>query len=171
MPAEARSAAKEINQQFRDASGLFVLEPMRGIGESEELRVRAIAQAFARHFRQKEGVALAPEDARGDADGFVWKFDASAEEGAIPVDHAGEGAGLGPSSAILGEVVLGESAGAAGTQKGSLADAEVECGEEGFGQPGKLEEKHIPTAEELTRTRAEEFSHHRGMRDVEHCEL
>ena len=80
-----------------------MLQPMCGVGESEELRVRAIAQAFVSHFRQEEGVTLAPEDACGDADGFVWKFDARAEEGAIPVDHAGEGAGLRPCSAILGE--------------------------------------------------------------------
>lgn len=49
---------------------------MRGVGESEEFRVRAIAQAFVRHFLQEEGVAFAPKDACGDMDGFVWKFDA-----------------------------------------------------------------------------------------------
>src|SRR5947207_12547268 len=115
----ARSASKEINQQFRDASGLFVLQPMRGIGEGEEFRVRAIAQAFARHFGQKEGVAFAPEDACGDADNFVWKFDASAEERAIPIDHAGEGAGPRPSRSILREIFRGESVWAARAEQSS----------------------------------------------------
>src|SRR5213082_2827364 len=153
-PTEARSAAKEIDQQFRDASGLFVLEPMRGIGEGEKFRVRAVAQAFARHFGQKEGVAFAPEDACGDADDFVWKFDASAEERAIPIDHAGEGAGLRPGGAILGEIFLGKSAWTAGAEQRSRADAEVERGENRFRQPGKLKEEHVPAPEQLMRTRA-----------------
>jgi len=78
-----------------------MLEPMRGSGEGEEFRVRAVAQAFMRHFGQKEGVAFAPEEACGDADDFVWKFDASAEERAIPIDYGGESAGLRPSRSIL----------------------------------------------------------------------
>ena len=47
----------------------------------------------------------------------------------------------------------------------------VESGEERLRQPGKLEEEHIPTTQELTRTRAEEPSHHRRMRDIEYGEL
>src|SRR5207245_7290365 len=112
-PTEARSAAEEINQQFGDTVRLFVLQPMRGVREGEELRVRAIAQAFVSHLRQQEGVAFAPEDACGDADGFVKKFDGSAEQGAIPVDHAGEGTRLRPRRAILREIFEGESARAA----------------------------------------------------------
>src|SRR6266700_1964353 len=122
---------------------------MRGVGESEKLRVRAVAQAFVGHFRQEKGVALAPQDACRDAYRFVWKFGASAEEGAIPVDHACERAALRPGGAVLGEIFRGESAGAAGAEKRSRADAEVECGEKGFRQPGKLEKKYVPTAEEL----------------------
>ncbi len=103
-----------------------MLEPMRGVGESEKLRVRAVAQAFVGHFRQEKGVALAPEDACRDAHGFVWKCDTCAEEGAIPVDHAGERAGLRPGGAVLGEIYRGESAGAAGAEKRSRANAKVE---------------------------------------------
>src|SRR5712692_1434451 len=144
---------------------------MRGVGEGEELGVRAVAQAFVRHFGQKEGVTRAPEDAGGDADSFVWEFDASAEQGAVPVDHAGERAGLRPCSAVLGEISGGESAWAARVEKGTHADAEVESGENGFRQPGELEEEHVPTAEHLTRTRTDEFAHHGRMRDVENDEL
>ncbi len=64
------------------------MEPMRGVGESEEFSACAVAQAFARHFGEKEGVTLAPEDAGGYTYGLVWKFNASSEKRAIPVDHA-----------------------------------------------------------------------------------
>jgi len=53
---------------------------MRGAGESEEFGACAVAQTFVGHFGQEEGVAFAPQDACGHADGFVWKLDASAEE-------------------------------------------------------------------------------------------
>src|SRR5258708_2327034 len=113
MTTQTPSAAEEVNQQFGDTGGLFVLKPMRGIGEGKELRVRAVTQAFARHFGHEEGVALAPQDARGDAHGLVWEFDACAEQGAVPVDHAGEGTALRPRGAILRQIFGGESARAA----------------------------------------------------------
>src|SRR5258708_38397199 len=69
---------------------------MRGVGEGEELGVRAVAQTFVSHFGQEEIVALAPEDAGGDADGLVREFGASAEERAIPIDHGGFGGGVRP---------------------------------------------------------------------------
>src|ERR1700674_725036 len=81
--------AEEIDQELRDAGGFFVLKPMRGVGEGEKLSARAIAQTFVSHFGQEEIVALAPQNAGGDADGFILKFDASAKEGAVPVDHGG----------------------------------------------------------------------------------
>ena len=102
---------------------------------------------------------------------LVWKFDASAEERAVPVDHAGQGSWLRPCSAVLDEVFTREGTWAAGTQKGTRADAEVKSGENRFGQPGELEEEHVPAAEDLARTRSEEFAHHRRMRDVEDDEL
>src|SRR5258705_2172022 len=79
-----------------------MLEPMGGVGEGEELGARAVAQAFVSHFGQKEMVALAPEDTGGDADGFVREFGASAEEGAVPVDHGGYGGRPRPPRAALG---------------------------------------------------------------------
>src|SRR5713226_7725372 len=120
---------------------------MSGVGEGEELGVRAVAQAFVRHFGQKEGVTRAPEDAGGDAHSFVWEFDASAEQGAVPVDHTGERAGLRPCSSVFGEISGGESAWAARAEKRLRANAEVERGEDGFREPGKLKEKHVQTAE------------------------
>src|SRR5258706_15430187 len=97
-----------------------MLEPMGGVGEGEELGARAVAQAFVSHFGQKEIVALAPEDTGGDADGFVREFGASAEEGAVPVDHGGLGAGVGPRGAVLGEKFGGggAQAGGAGERRG-----------------------------------------------------
>ena len=165
------SSAKEVREYLRDSIRFLVLEPVRGVGKGEELSAGAIAQAFVSHFRQEKIVALAPEDAGGDADVLVLKFDPSAEEGAIPVDHAGQSAGLRPGAPILGEVFSREGARAAGVEERVRAKAEVEGGEKRFRQPGELEEKHVPTAEELTRMRAEEFAHHRRMRDVEDGEL
>jgi hypothetical protein len=165
------SATEKINQQFRDASWLFVLEPMRGVRESKELCTRAVAQTFVRHFGQEEVVAFAPQDASGDTNGLVWKFDSGAKERAIPIDHGSYGTGLGPRGAILAEIFVGKGARAAGAEKRTRAHVEVESGEKGFRQPRELEEKHVPTAEKLTRTRAEEFAHHRGMRDVENHEF
>ena len=85
----ARLDAEEIDQELRDTGGFFVLEPVRGVSEGEELGARAIAQTFVSHFGQEEIVALAPEDAGGDADGLVREFGASAEEGAVPINHSG----------------------------------------------------------------------------------
>src|SRR5258708_27336208 len=144
---------------------------MRGAGESEEFGACAVAQTFVGHFGHEEGVALAPQDAGWDANGLVWKLDASAEERAVPIDHAGEGCGLRPCSTILGEIFIREGARAAGAQKGTRADAEVKSGENRFRQPGQLKKEHVPTAEKLARPRAEEFSHHRRMRDVEDEQL
>jgi hypothetical protein len=42
--------AEEINQEFGDAGWLLVLEPVRSIGESDELGLRAIAKAVLCHF-------------------------------------------------------------------------------------------------------------------------
>src|SRR6202030_165504 len=89
-----RLDAEEIDQEFRAASGFFVLEPVCGVGEGEKFSVVAVAQTFVSHFGQEEIVALAPEDARGNADGFVWKFGASAKERAVPIDHGSQGAWL-----------------------------------------------------------------------------
>src|SRR6202521_1810631 len=144
---------------------------MRGVGEGEKFRARAVAQAFMSHFGQEEGVALAPEDAGGDTDGLVCKSGASPEEGAIPVDHGGERPGLRPRGAVLGEILLREGARAARSEKRTRANAEVVGGEKCLRQPGELEEEHVPTAKELTRTRAEEFAHHRRMRNVEDSQL
>src|SRR5258708_14459789 len=144
---------------------------MRGVGESEEFHARAVTQTFVGHFGQEEGVALAPEDAVRDGNGCVWNLDASAEEPAVAVDHGGQGAGLRPCSAVLDEVFIREGAGAAGAEKGTRADAEVKSGENRFRQPGQLKEEHVPTAEKLARPCAEEFAHHRRMRDVEDNEL
>src|SRR5256884_5174516 len=82
-------------------------------------------------FRSKESRRAPPEDARGDADGFVLKFDASAKEGAVPIDHGGEGAGLRPRGAGLVEIFGGEGAPAAGAGKRARTGAEVEGGEKG----------------------------------------
>src|SRR6266849_688818 len=120
---------------------------MSGVGEGEDLCVRAVAQTLVSHFGHEEVVAFTPKDAGGDAHSFVWEFDASAEQGAVPVDHAGERAGLRPCRAVLGEISGGESAWAARAEKRLRANAEVERGEEGFREPGKLKEKHVPTAE------------------------
>src|SRR5712664_3303890 len=158
--ARARLREEEIDQELRNTGRLFVLEPVGGVGEGEELGVGAVAQTFVSHFGQEETVSLAPEDARWDADGFVREFGASAEERAVPIDHAGEGAGLRPRSAVLSEIVGGESARAAGAEKRSCADMKIEGGKDGFRQPGNLKEEHVPTAEQLTRTSAEEFAHH-----------
>src|SRR5689334_22189138 len=109
---------------------------MRRIGKSEKFGACTVAQTFVRHFGQQEGVAFAPEDACGHANGLVRKFDANAEEGAIPVDHACEGVGLRPCGAVLDEVFICEGSWATGAQKRSLAESEVESGKKGFRQPG-----------------------------------
>src|SRR6266849_2686005 len=113
---------------------------MSGVGEGEDLCVRAVAQTLVSHFGHEEVVAFTPKDAGGGADSFVWEFDASAEQGAVPVDHACERAGSRPCSAVFGEISGGESAWAARVKKGTRADTEVESGEQGFRQPGELEE-------------------------------
>src|SRR5258707_14320667 len=112
-----------------------MLEPMGGVGEGEEFGVRAIAQTFVSHFGQKEIVALAPEDAGVDADGFVREFDASAEEGAVPVDHGGESAGPRPCGAVLGGIFGGEGTRATGAEKRGGADAEMGNGKKDFREP------------------------------------
>ena len=106
--------AEEIDEEFGDACGFFVLEPMGGVGKSVEFGVVAIAEAIVGHFGEEEGVALAPEDARGDVHGRIRKFAAMPEGGAIPVNHAVERAGVRPRGAVLGEIFVGESVGAAG---------------------------------------------------------
>jgi len=104
--------AKEIDEEFGNASGLFVLEPVRGVCERVEFGGVAIAETVVGHVGEKKGVALAPEDARGDVDSRVREFAAMAERGAVPVDRRGERAGLRPSGAVLGEIFAGESVGA-----------------------------------------------------------
>src|SRR2546425_12308375 len=102
---------------------------MSGVGEGEKLGARAVAQAFVSHFGQEEGVAFAPKDARGDENGVVREFGASAEECAGPVNHAGEGAGLRPCSAVLGEIFSAEGTWEAGAQTRAGAEAHVGSGE------------------------------------------
>src|SRR5437879_13844197 len=99
-----------------------MLKPMSGVGKGEELGVRAVAQTLLRHFSQEEGVAFAPKDAGGHTSGFIWKLDAGAEERAVPVDHAGEGSGLRPGSAVLDEVCMRGGARAVGAQGDGGAD-------------------------------------------------
>jgi len=110
-------AAEEVDEEFGDAGGLFVLEPVGRVGEGEEFGVGAVAQAGLGHFFEQEGVALTPENTGGDVHGAVRDLRPVAEGRAIPVDHGGEGAGLRPRGAILREVFFGESAGAAGARE------------------------------------------------------
>src|SRR5207302_4758219 len=78
-----------------------MLEPMASVREGKELPVRAIAQAFARHFRNQEFVALAPQDARGHAHSAIGEWRAIAYGRAIPVDHGRQCAGLRPGVTVL----------------------------------------------------------------------
>jgi hypothetical protein len=94
--------AEKIDEKFRDAGGFFVLEPVRGVGERVEFGGVAIAETVVGHVGEEKGVAFAPEDARGDVNGSVRKFAAMAKSGAVPVDHAGDRAGLRPRGAVLG---------------------------------------------------------------------
>lgn len=141
--------AEEIDEEFGNSCGFFVLKPMRGVGEGVEFGVVAIAEAVVGHGGKQEGVALAPEDARRDVDGGVRKFAAMAKGGAIPVDHAGERASLRPRGSVLGKIFVGESVGATGADKRSDAEAKVEGSECGFGNKRELEEEHVPTAAKL----------------------
>jgi hypothetical protein len=163
--------AEEIDEEFGNACGFFVLEPVGGVGESVEFGVVAIAETIVGHFGEEEGVALAPEDARGDVDRGVRKFAAIAEGGAIPVDHAGECSGLRPRGAVVGEIFVGESVGAAGADKRADAEAEVEGGKCGFGNKRELEEEHVPTAAKLTTVCLQVAVHDGRVRDVEDGEL
>ena len=147
------------------------MQPVRGVGESEKFGVGAVTQTFLSHFGQKKSVALAPEDACGDMYSAILELGPMAEKGAIPIDHGGECAGLGPRGAVLREIVLGERAGTAGAEKRSRADAKIEGGEDGFGQDGELKEKDVPASEKLAQAGVEEFAHHGGMRDVENREF
>lgn len=97
--------AEEIDEEFGNAGGFFVLEPVGGVGESVEFGGVAIGQAVVGHGREEEGVVFAPENARGDVDGGIGEFCAIAEGGAIPVDHRGERVRLRPGGAVLGEIV------------------------------------------------------------------
>src|SRR5258708_15881071 len=94
-----------------------------------------------------------------------------AEQSAIPIDHGSYGVWLGPCGAILSEIFVGKGARAAGAEECTRADAESESGEKCLRERRKLEKEDVPTAEKLTRTRAEEFAHHRGMRNVEDDEF
>jgi len=71
----------------------------------------------------------------------------------------------------LGEIFLGESAGAAGVDERADAETVVECGEGGFWKQGELEEEHVPTAAELAEICFEVADHDGGMRDVEDGEF
>jgi hypothetical protein len=71
----------------------------------------------------------------------------------------------------LREVVGRESAGAAGVDEGPDAQAEIIGGENKFGKPRKLKEKHVPTATNLVKIGAEIAEHDAGVRDVENGEF
>src|SRR5580692_11000038 len=86
--------AEKIDEELGNAGGFFVLEPVRGVGEGVEFGAVAITQAFVGHVGEEEGVAFAPEDARGDVDRRVRKFAAIAKGGAVPVDHGSESSRL-----------------------------------------------------------------------------
>lgn len=109
--------AEEGSEEFGDAGGLFVMEPMGAVREADELGVGAIAKTVLGHCGEEEGVANSPENARGDAHGGIGELGTMAECGAIPVDHASESGGLRPSRAILREVLLGKRSGATGTDQ------------------------------------------------------
>src|SRR5260370_41623762 len=134
--ARARLREEEIDQERGNTGRFLVLEPMGGVGEGEEFGVGAVAENLVSHFGQEEIVAFAPEDARGDAHGFVWKFGARSKQGAIPVDHGGECAWLRPGGAGLGEILGGGGGPAAGAEKRCRADVMVVRGGKSVPRPG-----------------------------------
>src|ERR1700722_4303042 len=149
-PAKNESLfAEEIDEEFGNAAGFFVLQPVGGVGEGVEFAGVAVAEALVGHVGEKEGVALAPEDARGDVHGRVGEFRAITKSGAVPIDHGGQCAGFAPCGAVLGEIFGGERVGAAGTDQRADPESKIQCGECGFRQPGELKEKHVPTAAKL----------------------
>src|SRR5580658_2661700 len=107
-------AAEEVDEEIGNAGWLFVLEPVRGVGESVEIGDVAVAKGVVGHLGEEEGVALAPKYARGDVDGGVGELGVMTGGGAIPVDHRGKSAGLRPRRAVLREVFGGECVWAAG---------------------------------------------------------
>lgn len=46
----AMNLPEEINQEFADTGGFFVLEPVGSLGEGDEFGLRAITKAVLRHF-------------------------------------------------------------------------------------------------------------------------
>ena len=52
--------AKEIDEEFGYASGFFVLEPVRGVGESVEFGGVAVAETVVGHVGEEKGVPFAP---------------------------------------------------------------------------------------------------------------
>jgi len=94
-----------------------------------------------------------------------------AKSGAVPVDHAGERAGLRPCGAVLGEIIVRESVGAAGADKRADAEAEIEHGERRFWNKRELEEEHVPTAAKLPAVCLQIAAHDARVRDVEDGEL
>src|SRR5260370_31590317 len=138
VPFRTRLRAEEIDQELRNTGRFFVLEPMGGVGEGEEFGVGAVAQTFVSHFGQEEIVELAPQNARGDAHGFVWKFGASSKQGAIPVDYGGLWAWLRPPGAVLGPDVSGEGGGGAGGGERHFGGTIAEGGGKGVRQPREV---------------------------------
>src|SRR5712691_8624984 len=147
--------AEEVDQEFRDAGGFFVLEPVGGFGEGEEFGVGAVTQTFMGHIGQKESVAFAPENTRREMDSAIRKPGAAAKESAIPIDHGSERTRLGPRGAVLDKIVGREGARAAGAEQRGSADTEVESGEESLGHIRKLEGKDIPASK-----RVAQMGHH-----------
>src|SRR5215472_14845072 len=118
---------------MRDPLRFLVVKPVRSIRERKQLSLGAIGQAFASHFRHQEIVALTPQNPSGNAYGPIRELGAIADSRAIPIDHRRERSWLRPCGAILGQVLRGKSAGAAGAAESSRPHSEVKSREKCFG--------------------------------------
>src|ERR1700732_3772649 len=162
-----RRSGEELRQTSLDLAGLLVMDP---VGRVEEDQAAVVAEVDARlgHLPPEETIAGAPEEQRRHLDARAGGARRRhAEGGAVPVDHGGDGAGLGPGLAGESEVGLGEGAGTAGDGEGTDAVGPIAPAQVDLGQPRQLEEEDVPAPTALGAVVEQVTPHDVRVRDVE----
>src|SRR5690242_17421327 len=148
----ARSTPKMRDQILIHGFTFFMLHPMRSVFVDNQLALIAQLQTSRGHFLVQKGILLAPLNQRGYVDVNVRRVGWTVpDEGAIPVNHPRQPAGVAPSLFVFCQILGGKSSGVTGMKKAFYTPCKMVSLEAPLSQIWDLEKTDIPTFEELFR--------------------
>src|SRR5580658_3419749 len=148
-----QGGGEEVSEQLRDALGLVVVHPVRGVGQAlDAVQVGDVVVVGLGEIGAEVAIAFPPDDQGGRLDRAKRRFGLLLilpHRGPVVVDHPGGRARLGPGLDVAVGFLRRE--GRAGVVEEVPEEVPVVGVHDGFGQVREVEEEEVPGPAELAR--------------------